>query len=47
MEAEESRVDLIVIGSHGKSAFKAAALRSVTFGLIHKDTKIPALVVRR
>jgi nucleotide-binding universal stress UspA family protein len=46
-EAEESRVDLIVIGSHGKSALKAAVLGSVTFAVIHKNTKIPVLVVRR
>jgi len=46
-EAERSKVDLIVIGSHGMSALKAALLGSVTFGVIHKDTKIPVLVVRR
>lgn len=46
-EAEKSKVDLIVIGSHGKSALKAAVLGSVTFGVIHKDTNIPVLVVRR
>lgn len=46
-EAEKSRVDLIVIGSHGRSALKAALLGSVTFGVIHKDTKIPVLVVRK
>ncbi len=46
-EAEESNIDLIVMGSHGKSAIKAAVLGSVTFGVIHKDTKIPVLVVRR
>ena len=46
-EAEKSKVDLIVMGSHGKSALKAAVLGSVTFGVIHKDTKIPVLVVRR
>ncbi len=46
-EAEDSGVDLIVIGSHGNSALKAAVLGSVTFGVIHKDTKIPVLVVRR
>ncbi|GAB4407396.1 MAG: universal stress protein [Thermodesulfovibrionales bacterium] len=46
-EAEKSNVDLIVMGSHGKSALKAAVLGSVTFGIIHKDTKIPVLVVRR
>ena len=46
-EAEGSGVDLIVIGSHGKSALKAAVLGSVTFGVIHEGTKIPVLVVRR
>ncbi len=46
-EAEDSKVDLIIIGSHGKSALKAALLGSVTFGVIHKDTKIPVLIVRR
>ncbi len=46
-EAERSKVDLIVMGSHGKSALKAAVLGSVTFGIIHKDTKVPVLVVRR
>jgi nucleotide-binding universal stress UspA family protein len=46
-EAEKSQADLIVIGSHGKSALKAALLGSVTFGVIHKDSQIPVLVVRK
>jgi nucleotide-binding universal stress UspA family protein len=46
-ETKKSKVDLIVMGSHGRSALKAALLGSVTFGIIHKDTKIPVLVVRR
>lgn len=46
-EAEKSRADLIVIGSHGRSAVKAALLGSVSFGVIHKDTRIPVLVVRK
>jgi len=46
-EAEKSKVDLVIMGSHGKSALKAAFLGSVTFGVIHKDTKVPVLVVRR
>ncbi|RJQ49648.1 MAG: universal stress protein [Nitrospiraceae bacterium] len=46
-EAEKSGADLIVIGSHGRSAIASAVLGSVTFGIIHKDTKIPVLVVRR
>jgi nucleotide-binding universal stress UspA family protein len=45
-EAEESKADLIVIGCHGISAIKAVVLGSVTFGIIHKDTKIPVLVVK-
>jgi nucleotide-binding universal stress UspA family protein len=46
-EAKKSHADLIVMGSQGRSALKAALLGSVTFGVIHKDTKIPVLVVRR
>ncbi len=46
-EAGKSKADLIVMGSHGRSALKASVLGSVTFGVIHKDTKIPVLVVRK
>jgi nucleotide-binding universal stress UspA family protein len=46
-EAERLKVDLIVMGSHGQSALVAAALGSTTYGVIHKDTAIPVLVVRR
>jgi nucleotide-binding universal stress UspA family protein len=46
-EAEKSKVDLIVMGSHGQSALVAATLGSVTYGVIHKDTTIPILVVKR
>lgn len=45
--AERTKADLIVIGSHGKSALKAAVLGSTTFGVIHKDSGIPVLVVRK
>jgi universal stress protein A len=45
--AENSNADLIVMGSHGRSALAAAFLGSVTYGIIHKETKIPVLVVRR
>jgi nucleotide-binding universal stress UspA family protein len=45
--AKRSRADLIVIGSHGRSAVAAAVMGSVTYGVIHKDTSIPVLVVRR
>ena len=46
-EAEKSKADLIVIGSHGRSALGAVFLGSVAYGVIHKDTKIPTLVVKR
>jgi universal stress protein A len=45
--AKQSKVNLIVMGSHGRSALAAVVLGSVTYGVIHKDTKIPILVVRR
>ncbi|MBI5057210.1 MAG: universal stress protein [Nitrospirae bacterium] len=46
-EAEKANVDLIVIGSHGRSAIASAVLGSVTFGIIHKEARFPVLVVRR
>ena len=46
-EATRSKAGLIIMGSHGKSALKAAVLGSVTYGVMHKDTKIPVLIVRR
>lgn len=46
-EATKSKVDLIIMGSHGKSALKAAVLGSVTYGVLHKETKVPVLIVRR
>ena len=46
-EALKARADLIVMGSHGRSALRAAVLGSVTYGVIHKDSKVPVLVVRR
>jgi nucleotide-binding universal stress UspA family protein len=46
-EAESSNADLIVMGSHGRSALVAAFLGSVTYSIIHQESKIPVLVVRR
>jgi nucleotide-binding universal stress UspA family protein len=46
-EAARAKVNLIIMGSHGKSALAAAVLGSVTYGVIHKETKIPVLIVRR
>ena len=46
-EAKKSKVDLIVMGSHGRSALAAAVLGSVAYGVINKDTKIPVLLVKK
>jgi nucleotide-binding universal stress UspA family protein len=45
-EAERSKVGLIIMGSHGRSALAATVLGSITYGVIHKDIKIPVMVVR-
>jgi nucleotide-binding universal stress UspA family protein len=45
-EARRSKVSLIIMGTHGRSALGAALLGSVTYGVIHKDAKIPVLVVK-
>jgi nucleotide-binding universal stress UspA family protein len=46
-EAERSRSHLIILGSHGKGALAAVFLGSVTYGVIHKETHVPVLIVRR
>lgn len=46
-EAKKSKADIIVLGSHGKGTFESAVLGSVTYGVIHKSTKIPVLVIRK
>lgn len=46
-EAEKAKVDLILMGSHGKSALSATVLGSIAYGVIHNETKIPVLIVRR
>jgi nucleotide-binding universal stress UspA family protein len=46
-EAERAKADLIIMGSHGKSLLTAAVLGSITYGVIHRETKIPVLIVRR
>jgi len=45
-EARRSKSNLIVVGSHGKGALESAVLGSVTYGLIHNNTKYPVLVIR-
>jgi nucleotide-binding universal stress UspA family protein len=46
-EAEKLKANLIVMGSHGRSALTAAILGSVAYGVIHNETKVPVLIVRR
>lgn len=46
-EAERARASLIVMGSSGKSALEAMVIGSVTYGVIHKDTKLPLLLVKK
>jgi nucleotide-binding universal stress UspA family protein len=45
-EAARAKADLIIMGSHGRSALAVAVLGSVTYGVMHKETKIPVLIVR-
>ena len=46
-EAERLKCNLIVLGSHGKGALAAAFFGSVAYGVIHKESHIPVLIVRR
>jgi len=45
-EAKRSKVSLIVMGSHGRSALSATVLGSVSYGVIHNDKSVPILIVR-
>lgn len=45
-EARRSKADLIIMGSHGKSALSATVLGSISYGVIHNDKTIPVLIVR-
>ncbi len=45
-EAERSKVSLIIMGSHGRSALAATFLGSIAYGVIHQDIKIPVMVVK-
>jgi len=46
-EAEKSKANLIVMGSHGRSALAVALLGSVAYGVIHNEADVPVLIVRR
>ena len=45
-EAKRSKANLIVMGSHGRSALSATVLGSVSYGVIHNDKTIHVLIVR-
>jgi nucleotide-binding universal stress UspA family protein len=45
-EAKKTKANLIVMGSHGRSALSATVLGSVSYGVIHNDSSIPILIVR-
>jgi nucleotide-binding universal stress UspA family protein len=45
--AEKVKANLIVMGSHGRSALAAVVLGSVAYAVIHNDKKIPTLVVKQ
>ncbi len=44
--AGDLKADLIVIGSHGQSAITATILGSIAYGVIHKEAKIPVLLIK-
>lgn len=45
-EARRLKANLIVMGSHGRSALSATVLGSVSYGVIHNEKSIPVLMVR-
>jgi nucleotide-binding universal stress UspA family protein len=45
-EAKRSKADLIVMGSHGRSALSATVLGSISYGVIHNDKRLHVLIVR-
>jgi nucleotide-binding universal stress UspA family protein len=45
-EARRWKADLLVLGSHGKSGI-GSVMGSVTFGVLHGESRIPVLVVKK
>lgn len=45
-ECEKSGADLVVMGTHGRSALSASILGSVSYGVVHHNKKIHVLLVR-
>jgi len=44
--ARQMKVNMIVLGSHGRSALGSVLLGSVTLGVINRDINIPVLIIR-
>jgi nucleotide-binding universal stress UspA family protein len=45
-EARRSKADMLVMGSHGRSGI-GSVMGSVTYGVLHGESRVPVLVVRK
>jgi len=45
-EARRSKADLLVMGSHGHSSI-GSVMGSVAFGVLHGESRVPVLIVRK
>ncbi|HET6488669.1 MAG TPA: universal stress protein [Syntrophales bacterium] len=45
-EARRSKADLLVMGSHGQSGI-GSVMGSVAFGILHGESRVPVLIVRK
>ena len=45
-EARRWKADMLIMGSHGKSGI-GSVMGSVTFGVLHGESRVPILVVRK
>ena len=45
-EARRSKADLLVVGSHGRSGI-GSVMGSVTFAVLHRESRVPILVVKK
>lgn len=44
--AREIKADMVVLGSHGRSALGSVLLGSITLGVINRDIRVPVLIIR-
>lgn len=44
--AQKTGADLVILGSRGRGALGSVLLGSVTLGIIHKDIRVPVLIVK-